>query len=287
MRGPAFQLVSFSLLTALLCNGCTEQRFQLPSSTPAVSVQAKIAVRYAELTARGTPEQICEEFSREELIRHAEYLFEHAVFHGNLWLYSDTPYDSAKGRQILQEAERRLSASPLYDATVSHRGFICNTAWRSEYFLQGKDKYGGLNYFHVAPHVFFAKSRVEDDATLSPQNRPIAAPRTLTYYVVHEFTHSMVSQAVKEKGWSPPPKWLSEGYPDFVALGPGFSYESALSSYRNRDPRVHRTMAEEYLQYDLLAAYYLEREGRSVDDLFANPPTLAKALSQSLPEDQK
>ena len=252
------------------------QRVGLPTlravSTPDASVTAKVAVRYAELNRLGTPEKITEEFSREDLIRNAEYLFEHSVSHANLKLYSDLPFDREKGLKILKEAERRLSASPIYEMSHPHLGFVCNTEWRSEYFLQGKAKYGGLNYFSIAPHVFFARSRVDDDMMLSPENRPIAPPRTFTYYVVHEFTHSVVSHAVREKGWRPPPKWLSEGYPDFVALGPGFTFEAAMANYKNRDPRVHGTMAEEYMLYDILTAHYLEREGMKVEELLAAPP---------------
>ena len=247
------------------------------NSTPDASVRAKVAVRYAELNRLGTPEKITEEFSREDLIRNAEYLFEHSVTHGNLKLYSDLPFDREKGLKILKEAERRLSASPIYDKSHPHLGFVCNTEWRSEYFMQGKAKYGGLNYFSIVPHVFFARSRVDDDMMLSPQNRPIAPPRTFTYYVVHEFSHSVVSHLVREKSHRPPPKWLSEGYPDYLALGPGFTFEMAMANYKNRDPRVHGTMAEEYMLYDILTANYLEREGMTIEALLADPPGFDEA----------
>ncbi len=259
--------------------GCYPSRPSVlkPSSAQTTSVAARLAVRYAELRRIGTPERVTEEFSREELVRNAEYLFKHSVTHGSLQFYSDTPFDREKGQEILKEAERRLSASPIYDKNQTHLGFICNTTWRSEHFLQGKAKYGGLNYFSIVPHVFFAKSRIEDDVMLSPQDRPIAPPRTLTYYVVHEFTHSMVGQAVRENRWRSLPKWLSEGYPDYVALSPGLTYKAALANYENRDPRVHGTMAEDYMLYDVLTAHYLEREDRELSDLLSNPPDFEQA----------
>lgn len=271
MRSLVLWLV---MCLALVSFGC-----QRPEAVPAdpPSVTSKIAVRYAELEKLGTPEKIVEEFSRDELVLNAEYLFEFFISHGNLKLYSDHPFDLDKGLDILKEVERRLESSPLYDRDRPHLGFVCNDAWRSEFFLQGKGKYGGLSYCSIAPHVFFAKARIDDDVVLSARGKPVAAPRTLTYYVTHEFCHAVVRYTVGNSDFSKLPKWLSEGYPDFVALGPGFTYDQALTAYQHRDPRVNGTMAGDYMLYDLLTAYYLERKQIHIKNLLAHPPELEEA----------
>ena len=253
-----------------------------PMPTASPSVTAKIAVRYAELSRLGTPEKIAEEFSRDELVLNAEYLFEYFVSHDNLKLYSDRPFDLDKGARILRETQRRLSASPVYDPKRPHLGFVCNDTWRSEFFLQGKDKYGGLSYCSIAPRVFFAEARIDDDVVLSPRGRPIAAPRTLTYYVTHEFSHAVVRYTVGNERFSKLPKWLFEGYPDFVALGPDFTYDEAVTAYKNRDPRVNGTMAGDYMLYDVLTAFYLDHKKIKVNDLLADPPDFDQAKRDAL-----
>lgn len=250
-------------------------------AAPSPSVTTRIAIRYAELGRLGTPEKITDEFSRDELVLNAEYLFEHSVSHENLKLYSDAPFDLEKGRQVLFETQRRLTASPIYDPKRPHLGFVCNDAWRSEFFLQGKDKYGGLSYCHLAPHVFFAKARIDDDVVLSPQNRPIAPPRTLTFYVTHEFAHAVVRYTVGNANFSSLPRWLSEGYPDYLGLGPDFTYPDALAAYQNRDPRVNGTMAGDYMLYDVLTAHYLDRAKVKVGDLLSDPPDFEQAKAEA------
>ena len=273
-----------AVLLGLVSFGC-KPREAVPVDSP--SVTSKIVVRYAELSGVGTPEKIIEEFSREDLVLNAEYLFEFFISHENLKLYSDRPFDRGKGLTILKEVELRLESSPIYDRERPHLGFVCNDAWRSEFFLQGKGKYGGLSYCSIAPHVFFAKARIDDDVVMSARNRPIAAPRTLTYYITHEFCHAVVRYTVGNSEFSKLPKWLSEGYPDFVGLGPDFTYEQALEAYRNRDPRVKGTLAGDYMLYDVLTAYYLERKQMNVSELLAHPPGLEQAKREALSEQSK
>lgn len=289
-KRPRRNVVMIAALLALLLPSCSRPSAGPPTPTasatlrPAAfpSVTARIAIRYAELSRLGTPERITDEFSRDELVLNAEYLFEHFVSHDNLRLYSDRPFDVDKGVKILKETQRRLAASPVYDPQRPHLGFVCNDAWRSEFFLQGKDKYGGLSYCSIAPRVFFAQARIDDDVVLSPRGRPIAAPRTLTYYVTHEFSHAQVRYTVGNERFSELPKWLFEGYPDFVALGPGFTYDQAVTAYENRDPRVNHTMAGDYMLYDVLTAYYLEHKKIKVSELLADPPDLDQAKKEAL-----
>ena len=79
---------------------------------------------------------------------------------------------------------------------------------------------------------------------------------------------------------APTPVWLREGYPDCVALGPGYTHAQALAAYRQRDPRVHGTMAEDYLRYGVMVAYLLEH-GHPIQALLANPPDEATVLNEA------
>ena len=238
--------------------------------------KSRVLTRFAELSVQGKPEKITQEFDRDQLISVAEDLFNYSVSHKNLTLYSDQEFDRDKAAEVLTEVERRLKASPIYDENQSHQGFICNETWRNEFFMQGTGKYGGLNYF-PKPKAFFTKAQVENDALLSPRGRPIARPRTLTYYITHEFTHSVVGFSLGKGRFHVMPAWVFEGYPDYVGLGPEFTYQQAVEAYRSRDARVHGTLAEQYRLYDVLVAFYLQKEKRTVDWLMHTDLTLAEA----------
>ncbi len=239
-----------------------------------------IRSRFAELAAAGTPEKITAEFSREDLVREAPVLFEYHLQHGPLHLYTDRPFQEENGKQILTEVEKRLQRSPLYRGE-KNAAFICNDPWKEDFFLRGSKKIGGDNHYPMAPHAFLTRALVDEDALYSPQGRPIAPPRTLTYYLAHEFTHTVMGQSLGDKNWKKLPHWIFEGYPDYIGLGPSYNYETALKAYQNRDPRVNGTMAEDYLRYGVMVAYALEKKGLSAPELVENPPDEAELIRAS------
>ena len=234
------------------------------------SPPAQLSSRYAELSQAGTPEKIVEEFSSDELVRQAAVLFPYQASYKKLYLHSDRPFEEADAVPVLVEVHRRLSDSPIYNPDNSIHGFICHDAWKEELYMGGVGQIGGRAYFRTAPHVFFTKADLPNDALLSPAGRPIAPPRTFTYYLAHEFTHVMLGQHLGGKRFDEVPLWVFEGYPDYVGLGPDYTAAQARTAYDERDPRTHGTLAEDYLRYGLMVATHLETH--SVQSLLDSPP---------------
>ena len=234
------------------------------------SPPAQLSSRYSTLSKAGSPEKIIEEFSQEELVRQATVLFPYHTSYKKLHLHSDRPFEEADAVPILVEVQRRLSDSPIYNPEDSIHAFICNDGWKEELYMGGVGQIGGRAYFRTAPHVFFTKADVPNDALLSPAGRPIAPPRTFTYYLAHEFTHVMLGRHLGGQRFDEIPTWVFEGYPDYVGLGPGYTAEQARKAYEERDPRTHGTMAEDYLRYGLMVATYLE--SHDVQSLLDAPP---------------
>lgn len=247
------------ILVVLVC-GCAVQETRTED----------VATRYEELRRLGTPEKIVEEFSRDSLVREAPLFFPYHASYKGLHLYSDCPFEQAQAIPILVEVHLRLSDSPIFESGRDRSAFICNDEWKEEFFLGGLGKIGGRAYLRAAPHVFFTKADIAENALLSPRGRHIAAPRTLTYYLAHEFTHVVLGEHLGMERFEVLPKWVFEGYPDYVGLGPGYTVAQADKAYRERDPRVHGTMAEDYLRYGLMVARFLEEY--DLETLLANPP---------------
>jgi len=250
------------VILLFLLLGCDPVRHHQVSS-------ADFHSRFQALSQSGIPEQIAQEFSLEVLVKEAPALFPYHTKYKNLHLYSDHPFKDVDAIPILVEVHHRLSDSPIYDEKRARSAFICNDEWKEELFLGSKGKIGGRAYLRAAPHVFFTKADVKNDALLS-EYRPIASPRTLTYYLTHEFTHVALGEHLGMKRFEALPKWVFEGYPEFVGLGPGYTAEKAATAYKNRDPRVHGTLAEDYMRYGLMVATYLE--DHSLEELLSSPP---------------
>lgn len=238
----------------------------------------ELRARYLELKAAGTPERVLKEFTAEELVKGAPALFEYHAQHGRLHLYSDRPFQEKNALEILTEVDRRLSRSPMYERK-ENAAFICNDPWKENFFLRSSQKIGGDNHYPTAPHAFLTRGLVDENALYSPRGRPIAPPRTLTYYLTHEFTHTVMGRSLTNKNWKKLPHWLFEGYPDYIGLGPSYTYETALRAYRERDPRVNGTMAEDYMRYGVMVAYAVEKLKIPTPELMSAPPDADEILS--------
>ena len=253
--------ISF-VLTLLLC-GC--------ANTSSQQIGRDIVrARFEELSQAGTPEKIVDEYSRDVLVKEAPVFFPYHASYKGLHVYSDMPFKESDAVPILTEVHLRLSDSPIYKPERERSAFICHTEWKEKYYLGGLGKIGGRAYLHAAPHVFFTKADIKEDALMSPRGRPIAAPRTLTYYLAHEFTHVVLGEHLGMARFEALPDWVFEGYPDFVGLGPGYTAAKATDAYENRDPRVNGTMAEDYMRYGLMVATFLEKS--DVKTLLTAPP---------------
>jgi hypothetical protein len=254
------------LIIALLLFGCDPLSFRGNSE----ATNAQVETRYRELSESGTPENILDEYSLDELVKEAPALFGYHVKYKNLHLYSDRPFEQSDAINILIDVHARLADSPIYSDSRDWSAFVCNDTWKEDFYLGGAGRIGGRAYLRAAPHVFFTKANIEEDALISPAGRPIAPPRTFTYYLTHEFTHVLLGQHLGMEQFEGLPQWVFEGYPDFVGLGPSYTAAQAREAYDHRDPRVHGTMAEDYMKYGLMVATFLE--SNDVETLFADPP---------------
>lgn len=242
-----------------------------PSPTPKV---APVDPRVTEIRKRfqQVGPKVVDEYGLDALALHAPALFEHHIALENLHLYSDEPFEKKAGTDVLEKVKKKLQASPIYQSEHSHSAFICNSQWREELFLRGSGRLGGLNYFPASHHVFLTGARIEENALLSPRGFPIARPRTLSYYIAHEFTHTLIGETVGARGFYSMPHWLAEGYPDYVGLGPNYTYDQAQSAYYNRPEEVRGTLAEDYLRYGVMVSFLLETQSVDVAKLLENPP---------------
>jgi hypothetical protein len=202
-------------------------------------------------------------------------LFPFTVRADSLVLRSDRLFSEAAGRQVLELAERKLARSPLYSDRPGYSVFICNSRWRQMLFFNKDYGVGGVAQYPVTPHVFLRDARIEDDRLVSPRGSPILGDRTLDYFVAHEITHQLTGRALGPLRFYKLPRWVREGYADYVGKGNSFDYDEAKRAFLAGTPEMDWKRSGLYGRFHLLVAYLLDHQRWSVEQLLQNPPSEA------------
>jgi hypothetical protein len=206
--------------------------------------------------------------------------FRSSVQADNLALYSDQSFAPEAGKRILETVEAKLAASPLYSARERHAAYICNARWRQRLFFNRNYGVGGLNQYPLTTNVFLRDAAVEDNRLISPSGSRVPGDRTLDYFIAHEITHTLTVRAIGWLKYYELPRWVREGYADYVAKGSAFDYEPARRAFLTGAPEMDWQQSGLYWRYHLLVAYLLDKQHWTVQQLLESPP------EQSSIEDQ-
>jgi hypothetical protein len=206
--------------------------------------------------------------------------FRSSVQADNLALYSDQSFAPEAGKRILETVEAKLAASPLYSARERHAAYICNARWRQRLFFNRNYGVGGLNQYPLTTNVFLRDAAVEDNRLISPSGSRVPGDRTLDYFIAHEITHTLTVRAIGWLKYYELPRWVREGYADYVAKGSAFDYEPARRAFLTGVPEMDWQQSGLYWRYHLLVAYLLDKQHWTVQQLLESPP------EQSSIEDQ-
>lgn len=189
----------------------------------------------------------------------------------NLTLYSDQPFASAAGQQVLELVEAKLTTSPLYSAAQKHLVFICNARWRQRLFFTYQYGVGGVNYYPITTNVFLRDSIIEENCLIGPGGNRVAGERTLDYFIAHEIAHSLTGQAVGGIAYHRLPQWKREGYADYVGKGAAFNYDEAKRAFLANEPKMDWAKSGLYWRFNLLVAHLLEKQHWSVQRVLEDP----------------
>ena len=201
-------------------------------------------------------------------------LFAYHVEEGRLSIYSDRPFTAARGRAILNDIEGRLDTSPLNDHR-QHAVFVANAGWREILLFNIAHGAAGVNDYPLTNNVFIRHSDIDANAVFGHSGKPAAPPRTLAYYAAHEIAHSFTAETLgPARHWNASlPRWIREGYADYVGMGGRDDVADLYRRYRAGDPAMDVAKSGQYARYRLLVAFMLEREHWSVDQLLRVRPT--------------
>lgn len=209
-------------------------------------------------------------------------LFEHRFVYGPYEVWSDRPIPEAATRRLLDEATRRISRSELWSPDQRFRIFFCNEEWRLALYSQRfNGRMGGVADNLITRNVYLREADIER-GVLIPPGRVLrdAADRPLAYFVAHELTHVMQARRYGRLLAVSHPRWLVEGYADYVAKAGRFDLAANRRLLMSGAPELDYARSGLYRRHHLMVQWLLEVEGRDLDSLFARPPREAEVLAR-------
>lgn len=207
------------------------------------------------------------------LLLYPNVLFAHRLDYRNVAIHSDAPIDPHI-TTVIDDALARLSRSEFYDSTAEFRIFLCNNLWRFGLFTQGNSNAGAVTHYHLSRNIFVRPSDIPRNRIIPPdawyfaRNPFTFADRPLSYYFAHEMTHVLQSRHTGLLHFSTP-RWLTEGYADYIGKGGDFDIPENLRLWQEHAPELDPSQGL-YRLYHLQVALLMDCQGLTARDLYEN-----------------
>ncbi len=202
------------------------------------------------------------------LLLHPQPLFAYELEHAGIVVHATRPIPEAM-RETLERVRGRLNRTPLVAPSDRYDVFICHSRWLFALFARTNYQVGGvMNYF--GKHVFLRESDMEHDRLISPRGTPVEADRPLSYFMAHEIIHAVVARRLSPLAFLRLPRWVSEGYADYVARD--IDLDRTLAGFKAGARELDPARSGLYLRYHLMVAQALDRNAVSADSLLESPP---------------
>lgn len=208
------------------------------------------------------------------LAANPEPMFKFRTTYQNYHVWSDRPIPAGI-TGVLDDVTRRWRTSALYDSRTPVNIFFCNEPWRL-WFYDGRfdASVGGTAGGIVVENVFIRASDIAANRIYPPGPGPIADAdqRPLSYFIAHEVTHSDVTRRFGRLSAFRYPKWLFEGYADYVGKGGEFDFDQNHRQFMAGDRALNFASSGLYREFHLKTAYLLDKKKRTLFQAFADPP---------------
>lgn len=196
-------------------------------------------------------------------------LFAYEVRADNIVLHAREPLPP-RAQLIAEAVLARVTTSPFYSASDTYDVFLCDTSELFAFVSVLHPRAGGVSQIYLTGNAFIRPSIVEDDRLIGPGGNIVPGERTLTYFIAHEVTHTMVARRLGRLAYHRLEAWQQEGYADYVGKAPtDFDFEAALRAYRRDDAQLDPARSGLYMKYQLMTEYSLDVLGQSPEELLA------------------
>lgn len=203
------------------------------------------------------------------LLTYPQPLFAHELEHAGIVVHATSPIPDAM-RGTLERVRARVNRSELFVPSAREEVFICTKSWVFALFARQNRAAGGIANGFLGQHVFLRDSDMHRDRLFSPSGSPVAADRPLSYFIAHELTHIAQVRAIGKIAYARVPRWVDDGYADYVARN--IDLAATLASFKAGDRELDPARSGLYLRYHLMVAYVLGHKGMTIRQLLTTPP---------------
>lgn len=195
-------------------------------------------------------------------------------------IYSDRPIDITADK-IIDRALQLISKSDLYDSSIHFNIYICNDLNRFFLFTLNRQA-GAVTQYNLRRNIFLRSCDIKNNKIIPAASGILAsyhysiADRPLTYYFAHEMTHVLESNYTGRFHFTTP-KWLTEGYADYIGKGGNFNFLENLALLRANAPELNPQKGL-YKYYHLLVEYLLHYKKITIKQLYENTPDPAEII---------
>src|SRR6056297_605321 len=167
---------------------------------------------------------------------------------------------------LAEQVTAAFAASPLGLPAHEVDIWLVDEGWPVRIFFAGSSRASGLTYPVASTrNVFLRHANIEANR-LRRGAMVVPPPRTLSYYLIHEITHLMVAERVGAWRIVRMPRWVNEGFADYVALGPA---PPGMVELAASGARLPASVWGTYGQERVCVTLALERLSGDLDALFA------------------
>jgi len=206
-------------------------------------------------------------------------LFAYSAGSGKIIAHSDQPIPAAGGEALLRDCEALLARSPLKAESAHYHLYVTNADWRHYLYFYPDLKAAGLAYgFANTAFLSGADFATGRHVKWSYVTTP---PRTLAFFCAHELTHIVEKEHLGVIASESQPAWVHEGFADYVGIEHRQSFDELNAALGTREADVPMMMAYgSYPRFRLLVTYFLEKKGRTVDELMHTKLTYEQAMAR-------
>jgi hypothetical protein len=180
---------------------------------------------------------------------------------GGVSLYSEAPIPEAAD-EVVARAQALLAASPLFRPGETFRPvFVTNGGWRWKLLALGATGAFGVTRAS-SESVIVNRSDIAADRVW--RGSAVAGERSLSGVIAHERVHTLTRRRFGFLADSVYPRWVREGYADYVAGSSSLSDPEAARLRNTESPPA----ALFYYDARRRVAAILALNGGSVEDLF-------------------
>lgn len=200
--------------------------------------------------------------------------FPYRLVNGEMKIYSDSPIPEIYG-SLAVYAKAVLARSPLYNDQMPLRIYICDKKWKYSFFGSADKETSGI-FKADSGNIFISRHQLLDLFKFGKDkiifnDHPTVNLLELKEVMIHEATHAVVFNALGKSGRALLPKWISEGYAEYMAKTKmtDLGYEVNIRLLNKMGPEKS---AQSYRRYHLLVSYALDVKKIPLKQLLDNPP---------------